>query len=570
MKKYKTQIIIFGISILATIFACYPYLNKLNITAHDILFHVSRIQQIALGLSNGHFPVLIHTGLVEGLGYGNSLFYPELFLYFPAILINFGISTLSAYKIFILATTFATFWTMFITTKKIFKKNEVAVISTLLYTFSLYRIVDVYTRAAVGEILAFVFLPIVVLGCYELLLGDKKKWWILPLGIFGMVNSHIISFGFSIGVIFFFLIINIKKYIVEDKSRIKYIFLSGIISILMILSVFLPMVEQISENDYKVFTNGTSEELTQKSLIPTQVFMNEYQYNFAAVENNLINNQMNFGIGILLLVVPCFVFLIKFKDKKEKNFIIQLSVMGILALIATTQIFPWQYFRFLNFIQIPWRLNTIITLCFSMVGAYSLYYAMKEKKEFMYIFAIIIAIVTSGYLDKIQYTDSIQDRNAVYDQIGKEEYLPSIGCNRNDNYVFDIDNKEITYEYKKENKDNKIEFEVTNTKNSKRINVPLIYYKGYKAYIENDGNKQELPVKMNLENGLIELDNENKQEGKITVKYEMTVIQKTSYFIFYFTFICVIIYLIYIAINKSKKTKIKKLGKREKKSENKE
>ena len=545
MKIKRNKLILLGISVLATIYFCYPYLNKLNIYGHDIEFHLARIQQISIQLSAFKIPALIHTGLANGLGYGTPLFYPEIFLYIPAIMHCIGVETITCYKIFILLITWATFMSMYICTKKITKSKLISIVSTLLYTFSLWRIVDVYTRGALGEILVFIFLPIIIFGCYELLIGDKKKWYILPIGIFGVANSHIISFAFSVGIVIFFIIINLDEIFIE-KERIKYILKAVGISILLTLSVILPIVEQRTNNDYKVFTEGTEiteGEITNTDLIPTQVFMNDYKYDRADIVNEKINGQMNFGIGTLLLVLPLFIFITKWKDKEQKKYIMQLFALGVLALIGTTQIFPWKYFRILNIIQFAWRLNMISTLCFSIVGAYTFYYAVNNKKDMMIILSIIIVFMTSNYLGQVSYSDERQTEEE-YSDLGLGEYLPSIPINEDEEYVFDINNKQTEYKYEKIR--NEITFETTSEKNSKEINIPLIYYKGYQAEIKTKDGTKKLNLSRNENNGLTKLDNEEKLVGKIKIKYKMTIIQKISYIISYFTLISIIIYVIYI------------------------
>ena len=541
MKKIDSKIIVIIIGILATIFFCYPFLNQFNITGHDLEFHLTRIQQIALNITN--FPVLIHSGLVNNLGYANPIFYPELFLYIPALLNKFGVGIISSYKIFIIMITFTTYIIMYITCKNISKKTSIGIIGALLYTFSLYRIVDVYTRAALGEVLAFVFAPLVLLGIYEMIYGDEKKFWILPIGIFGIVNSHIISFGLTVLFIFLFLLLNIRR-IFSNKKRLKSIIISGFISILLSLSVFMPIFEQSFSNEYKVFTNGTSEELSTKSLLITQIFMNEYK-NLTCKNNDVINNQMNFGNGILLLILPLFIFITKWNNSNYKEFIWKVFLSGIIIIIITSIIFPWQYFSFMNFIQLPWRFNIIITLCFSLVGAYCFYYSMNNKDN-IYILSIIIILVTSAYLDKIEYTD-LKENNSLYTNIGQGEYLPAKFVNYDDAYVFDIDDRNKSYEFINEN--GTIKFNLNN--NSKNINVPLLYYKGYNAYLINDNKKEKLNVSMN-NNGMILLENEDLKTGEVEVKYEMTLIQKLSYLISYGTLFSLFGYLI---INKKRKEK---------------
>ena len=540
---FKKNYIVIILSFLATIFFCYPYLNKLDIQAHDTVFHLTRIQQLSESICNHDFFPMINFGLLGGLGYGNPIFYPQLFLYIPAIINSFGISTVMSYKIFIMIITWATFIIMYYCSNKIFQNKKTAVLSTLLYMFSLYRIVDVYTRGALGEILVFAFLPLIFYGCYEIFYKKSNKWYILPLGIFGIANSHMLSLIFVAGIIVFFMIFNIKSL----KHNFKNILVSGIISLLVILSVIIPITEQRFESDYKVFTNGTSMDLSTNSLVLTQIFMNNYNYGEAKTPNSTINGQMTFGIGILLLVCPVLILFCKEKNENKK-YIIQCLLLGIITIFMTTKLFPWQLFKPLFVIQIAWRLNVVITAALALVSAYALEKVLKNKIENVCIFAIIIVIVTSGYLNNIQYTDN-KSEYKEYDNIGQGEYLPTSGVKFEDAYVYELENKDKIIEYEKNY--NEIKFNIT--EKVKEINVPYTYYKGYKAYIVSDNQKIELKTKMNTENGLTIIENENELIGQVTVTYEKTIIQKISYFISYFTVICI---FLYIAI---KKIFIKKL-----------
>jgi len=77
------------------------------------------------------------------------------------------------------------------------------------------------------------------------------------------------------------------------------------------------------------------------------------------------------------------------------------------------------------------------------------------------------------------------------------------------------------------------------------ISVPLTYYKGYKAHInDTDGNKTELEVVKNDKNGHVLIKSEQKLTGKITVEYKMTVIQAICYSITTITILILIIYII--------------------------
>ena len=175
MKRLKINVnewikIIFVATFLS-ILVCQRYLNNIIIYAHDIGYHLNRIMQISEGLNNGRFPILIHSGLLHNLGYANPLFYPELFLYIPAIIMSIThIHVLTAYKLFLIIISFFTFLSMYYTSKKTFEKKEIAYLSGILYTFSLYRLTDIYVRGALGELIAFIFLPLLIYGLYNVIL----------------------------------------------------------------------------------------------------------------------------------------------------------------------------------------------------------------------------------------------------------------------------------------------------------------------------------------------------------------------------------------------------------------
>ena len=101
--------------------------------------------------------------------------YPELFLYPAIILFKLGFGILFSYKMLIVFATIFTFLTSFYAAKFISKDKKIAWITSMLYSMSLYRLVDIYVRGALGEVLAFIFLPLILVGLYDVLYGDNKK-----------------------------------------------------------------------------------------------------------------------------------------------------------------------------------------------------------------------------------------------------------------------------------------------------------------------------------------------------------------------------------------------------------
>ena len=77
------------------------------------------------------------------------------------------------------------------------------------------------------------------------------------------------------------------------------------------------------------------------------------------------------------------------------------------------------------------------------------------------------------------------------------------------------------------------------------IDIPLIYYKGYKAhYINKDGKKIYLPVKISYNNNQVRVGNLPDEDIEITVVYEGTIVQKISLYISIITIIFLFVFKI--------------------------
>ena len=106
--------------------SCIPLLfHGLNDT-YDVPTHLLRIEGLKEALLSGQFPARIHPIQTYGYGYASSIFYPELFLYFPALLRICSLTIVAAFKIFVVAVNAATVLIAFFSFKGIFKEDWAA------------------------------------------------------------------------------------------------------------------------------------------------------------------------------------------------------------------------------------------------------------------------------------------------------------------------------------------------------------------------------------------------------------------------------------------------------------
>lgn len=110
--------------------------------------------------------------------------------------------------------------------------------AAFLYTLSIYRLIDLYTRAALGEGMAMIFLPLVMWGMYELFLGNEKKWYLAALGFTGVMQCHILSTELAVCFGGLFGLLYIGR--LREKGRFRALLAAAGSTVLLNLGLMLP------------------------------------------------------------------------------------------------------------------------------------------------------------------------------------------------------------------------------------------------------------------------------------------------------------------------------------------
>lgn len=166
----------------AVVLTSLPALQENSLVGHDTYFHAARLMNLADGLRSGQLPVRVGGFSYNGYGAMTSVFYPDLLLYPWALLLLGGASINYVIHSLMIAVNALTALCMWTAGKRMLKSRQAALCASLLYLFSLYRLENLYRRFALGEMLAMAFLPLFLLGLYEVMLGDKRRWPVLVLG----------------------------------------------------------------------------------------------------------------------------------------------------------------------------------------------------------------------------------------------------------------------------------------------------------------------------------------------------------------------------------------------------
>jgi len=522
------KIIIFGFMMIFTIML--PYMQDKFMIGDDYEYHFSRIKSIEDALREGIFPVKIHPKLANGYGYGSGLFYPNFFLYIPAILCLIGLDFFSSYKIFITIMLLLMFVFTHISLKNIVEDDDTALLGTSIIMLSSCLTLQLYKRIALGEFLGLIFIPPVIAGMYDYVYNDFKRPWLLFLGFWGLINSHLITTLICLIYCSTVFVFNIKSSL-KNPQKIFKLCITAILVLFTTACFWMPMLEQMIGYKFKYSNQWMSAEDDIYGL-----------YNLFGPER--------FSLGVFITIsLPIIISGIFDKNisSKAKKFSWIFVILTII--LVSPQIWEWTK-DVTGIIQFKWRLLGITTVIAGIaISSLLKEYCSQAKINFSLIvdifFIVALFIFNTQYMKVYLVEENVVESNmySLWNSIGGGcEYLP-LETNLEDllypQYIMADDEEKIecTKTF------GRIEFIKTNSEQN-LMKVPLIYYYGYVAdIIEENGIVTPLEVRK-TENGLVEIITEEKI-GKIRIWYNGTKIQKISYIVSIFSFAIIVTYLLF-------------------------
>lgn len=112
----------------------------------------------------------------------------------------------------------------------------------------------IYQRFALGEFLGTIFIAPVISGMYDYIHKDFKKPYLLILGFFGLINSHILTTVICVIFCIIYFVCNPKKSIFENPKKFKKLAFCTIFVLMFTAYFWLPMLEAFTSQVFN-FTN---------------------------------------------------------------------------------------------------------------------------------------------------------------------------------------------------------------------------------------------------------------------------------------------------------------------------
>ena len=367
-KARRGRLILLGMAVLI---ASGPALKDTIGVGHDTTFHLVRLCNLADGLRMG-FPVRAGGFSYNGYGAITSVFYPDLFLIPFAAMMNLGASVQFAVNAFFIAVNMASAAAMYVAAKQIFRDEWAAVCASILYTLSIYRVSDVFTRYAFGEMTAMIFLPLFLLGLYEVVLGEKKRWPMLGVSAACIYLSHMLSTLICAAAAAGFSALFIVRIVREKRilSIVKAACVAGLLCAFQLVPFIMYSMQGIGAQEL-------AKNPAYFALHPAQLFLlGAGELSVDPKDPALATFALEIGLPLLLAAgLMLYVAATAKKRTEDDRFGVLLVLAGSLFAFMATTLFPWNYVRVLtrglsDYLQFPWRFLMMTAVLFALAGGY--------------------------------------------------------------------------------------------------------------------------------------------------------------------------------------------------------
>lgn len=510
---------------------CYlPYL----VQGHDMAFETNRIIGIAQGLRSGQFPVRVHPGTYEGYGYAASVFYPELFLYIPAILYAMGLSLVSSVHVYLIILHGISAGCMYFAAARMTRSPRTAALAAVLFTCASYRLMLAYLMNGYGSAMAIAFIPLVIVGFYEIMFGDHQRWMYLLIGMSGILQSHILTFVIVTAflcaafVVCLFFVRNMGRYLALLKSAAGTV----LVNAWFLVPFFSFYFSEIQTESLAGNPAGRA-----LSLVNLLMVWGHANIGVQVVDQPATGVPALIDLAVLIGIV-CFA-VPKDPHRKEKesagrpvssgHIAAVLLVAGLSAAYMTTKYFPWEGLqgmrgigRFVRFLQHPQRILCVAVPCLCVTAACG--YA-KNRGGGIWIPAVLAAalLTSSVFLQEYAAQPAVCARGEVMtSDVGTDEYLyPGTNTDFLDASRYAVSTESAAFTLQ-EKKGTQITAWVSAAEEG-YVELPLFYYPGYRAKINGKTRAVERG-----ENNVVRVQLMAGDEGVLKIRWQENALWRAA------------------------------------------
>lgn len=504
-----------------------PYFRSGYFPTHDGEWAVVRLGDMFRTLKDFQFPVRMSGAL--NFGYGYPLFnFAYLFPYYLGILfyIPFHSFITSIKSLFVVSVFFSAVF-MYYASSLLWKNRISGVISSILYIYLPYRMIDLYVRGSIGESLSLALFPLIFYLAVKLFDNAFKRTIvvILPIAIASLVMTHNIM-----TVLFMPVLISFMLYRIISEKRVDVLqSLLLCLGLGAMLSAFF-WFPALFEKSNILLSKVPIADRNLYFVKPLQLIIPQWGYG-TPTEGNPFSYQLGVGqlLGLVAVVAVALGSLIKSKfkftpAKKYLFVLLTIYVVCILFMFAFTS-FIWKTIPLLSEINYPWTLLAVIGfLCALMVGF------IGTQTKYIQYSGLLIALVAMALVFPYAKPESYSSKTDDY-------YLTNEATTTSSSELMPLWVKEFPKEHYK----SKVEVigqpaEISDLKfNSKYLHfkysassntvfkINTIYYPGWVAYVDNE----KVDISYDNPNGVMIIP-ASKYRTSVNLYFQETIYRQAS------------------------------------------
>ncbi|MDP2638377.1 MAG: hypothetical protein Q8P26_04925 [Candidatus Levybacteria bacterium] len=468
-----------------------PFFHIGFFPTHDGEWAVVRLTDMFRALRDFQFPVRYSGEL--NFGYGYPLFnfaYP--FPYYLGVLIYLaGAGFVDAIKTIFAGSVFLSAFFMFLASKALWKNSWAGIISTVIYIYLPYRMVDLYVRGSIGESLSFVLFPLLIYLAVKLI---KNPSALLVGGIaFSLailVTTHNIMTVLFMPV---FIVFAMVQVILENKKVIKPFVLS--LALGLGISAFF-WIPALLEKSHILLSKIPIADRDLYFVTFNQLLLPRWGHG-VPIDSDGFSYQLGLAQWIIIFAVALFLL---FAFVKGRHLFREKAVKLAIALIALILFFIFLLFKpseliwsntpLLSEINYPWTALAILGFLVSLLAGFL---SKQLIGKYIVLVASIIAVLTVFPYAKPEY----------YVDKGDNYYLTNGATTTSSNELMPLWVKKmplqrpankvelISGQGKIENifyNSKQVEFSI-NALTQSRVRINTIYFPGWKVKVDSDDVK---------------------------------------------------------------------------------
>lgn len=370
--------------------ALWAVLQPLYFSVHDDM-HPAWVFEMYQALTSGQMPPRWAPNLSFGYGYPLFNFIYPLPYYLAAPFYAAGLEMATAVQAVQVISLIASGVFMYLWARNRWNQS-VALVTAVIYMYTPYRALDIYVRGAIGESVAFVFLPLI--GWAADLVVKKNRWrytGLLGLAAAGLLLAHNITAMAMVplmGIYSLAVLFDNRVKVEKTAKLISGWLLGGVISAYFWLPALI---------DKHLMQEDTLFNFRDHFPFIKQLIYSPWKYGASVWgPGDDISFQMGLVNWVVLLGAGLVILFRLVKRKAAMGEVWMLITAGLGLFLMNIRSAPlWDMVPIIAYFQFPWRLLFVTTLATAFLAG-TMLSAIGERK-WLWLLALVPILATFPY-----------------------------------------------------------------------------------------------------------------------------------------------------------------------------